>query len=213
LVSKKDLEVVAHLFASESMNTMLAYVFWHWPTSTANVFEYINDLIAFHSTLQITSIPGFHFSHIFHLDKAPWVPQNLLLYEDWYFMESSAVLDTLNLVAVSAARKAPHDQIAHNAAGGIAGLYRLRAGEVDLTRIHLACWFDKPVGMTYEAFFALMLPLISQSGGTLWQRQMVLGPTPEFCWWAPTSPSLPNSISGTILALKLIWSGKAMKLG
>jgi hypothetical protein len=213
LVSKKDFEVVAHLFASESMNDMLAYVFWHWPTSTANSSEYTSDLIKFHTTLQVHSIPGFHFSHIFHLDKAPWIPQNLLLCEDWYLMENSAVLDTLNLVAVSAARKAPHDQVAHNAAGGIAGLYRLCAGEVDPTRVHIACWFDKPVGMTYEAFFALMLPLIPQSEGTLWQRQMVLGPTPEFCWWAPTSPSLPNSICRIMLALTQIWSGMAMKWG
>src|SRR4051794_11065864 len=108
---------------------MLAYVFWHWPTSTAEPSAYTNDLISFHIALQVHSIAGFQFSHVFRLEKAPWVPQISPFYEDWYLIENSAALDSLNLAAVTAARKAPHDQVAHNADGGKAGLYQLRAGE------------------------------------------------------------------------------------
>lgn len=213
MVAKKGLDAISYLVVFASMNDMLAYVFWHWPASMAEPFAYTNNLIAFHIALKSHPVGGFHFSSIFHLEKAPWIPQISPLYEDWYLMENSAVLDSLNLAAVTAANKAPHDQVAHNAAGGIGGLYRLRSGEVDPTRIHRACWLDKPVSMTYKAFFSLVLPLVSEHKGTLWQRQMVLGPTPEFCWWAPTTPSLPSSISGTILALTLFWSGMGMKMG
>ena len=192
---------------------MLAYVFWHWPTSIAELSAYTDDLIAFHIALQRYSMAEFHFSHIFRLEKAPWVPQISPLYEDWYLIENSAALDTLNLASVTAACKDSHDQVARKADGGKAGLYQLRAGEVNPTGIHIACWFDKPAEVTYEAFFPFVFPLVSESKGALWQRQMVLGPTPEFCWWASTSPLLPSSINGTMLALTQLWSGMGMKMG
>jgi len=39
-----------------------------------------------------------------------------------------------------------------------------------------AAWFDKSAGASYDEF-------LGRRGGrgSLWQRQMVLGPTPEFC--------------------------------
>jgi hypothetical protein len=39
-----------------------------------------------------------------------------------------------------------------------------------------APWFGKTAGVSYDGFFRRL-----GGRGSLWQRQIVLGPTPEFC--------------------------------
>jgi hypothetical protein len=184
---------------------MLAYVFWHWPLPTIVARDYTDRLVAFHQSLRDHAFPGFYSSHVFQLEHAPWSPPKQSLYEDWYLVENFASLETLNQMAVAAINKASHDQAAHYADGGIAGVYQLSAGEADPTHAQVACWFGKPTGMSYAAFFPLLRPLVIEHGGALWQRQMTLGPTPEFCWWTPVSPTLPDRMAGIRLPLKLIW--------
>jgi hypothetical protein len=187
---------------------MLAYVFWHWPVATINAHDYTNRLVAFHQSLRSHAFSGFHSSHVFQIENVPWGPSDQALYEDWYLVENFAALETLNNTAVTTANKAPHDQAAQYAADGKAGLYQLITGESDPARAHVACWFGKPAGMSYEACFSFVHPLVEASGGALWQRQMTLGPTPEFCWWAPVSLVLPDSIMVNRVSLELVWSGK-----
>ena len=184
---------------------MLAYVFWHWPLPTVHERDYTTLLVAFHQSLSNHAFPGFHSSHIFQIENAPWGPPDRSLYEDWYCIENFAALDMLNKTAVTAANKAPHDRAAQNAADGKAGLYQLCGGEADPARAHVAHWFAKPSGLAYDAFFSLLHPLVEENGGALWQRQMTLGPTPEFCWWVPVPPSLPETIASIALPLKLVW--------
>ncbi len=185
---------------------MLAYVFWHWPLPTIPARDYTDHLSAFHQSLRANAFPSFHSSHVFQLKNAPWGPPNRPCYEDWYLVENFAALETLNKTAVTAANKAPHDQAARYAADGKAGVYQLYAGVADPANAHVACWFAKPAGMAYTAFFSLVYPLVAENGGALWQRQMTLGPTPEFCWWVPVPPSLPDIFTGITLPLVLVWS-------
>ena len=187
---------------------MFAYVFWHWPLPTINEHDYTDRLIGFHQSLHEHAFPGFHSSHAFQIGSAPWGPPDQPLYEDWYFVENFATLAMLNHMAVAAINKAPHDQAAQYAAGGTAGVYQLCAGEANPSHARIACWFGKPTGMSYEAFFSLVHPLITAQGGALWQRQMTLGPTPEFCWWTAVAPALPDSMTYIRLPLGLVWSGK-----
>ena len=187
---------------------MLAYVFWHWPLPTLSEQDYTKHLIKFHRSLRDHAFRGFHSSHVFQLEHAPWDLPNQPLYEDWYLVEDFAALEMLNQMAVAPINKAPHDQAARYAAGGTAGLYQLSAGDADPTYAQVVCWFGKPTGMSYAAFFSLMHPLVTEHGGALWQRQMTLGPTPEFCWWAPASLELPDSMTGIEIPLGLVWSGK-----
>ena len=56
------------------------------------------------------------------------------------------------------------------------GVYRLVAGEPKPGATS-AAWLSKPAGRTYPEFLAELGAL----GSAAWQRQMVLGPTPEFC--------------------------------
>jgi hypothetical protein len=184
---------------------MLAYVFWHWPLPIIVERDYTDRLVAFHQSLRDHAFPGFHSSHVFQIERASWGPPNQSLYEDWYMVENFAALEMLNQMAVAAINKAPHDQAALYAASGTAGLYQLSTGDTDPTHAQVACWFGKPTGMSYAAFFSLMRPLVIEYSGALWQRQMTLGPTPEFCWWVPVSPTLPDSITGISVPLRLVW--------
>lgn len=183
---------------------MLAYVFWHWPLATISEQDYIDRLIAFHQSLHKHAFPGFHSSHAFQIGNTPWGPPDQSLYEDWYFVENFATLETLNQMAVAPINKTPHDHAAQYAAGGTAGVYQLCAGEANPSHARIACWFGKPTGMRYEAFLSLVRPLVTENGGALWQRQMTLGPAPEFCWWAPVAPALPDEMMGMSIPLELI---------
>lgn len=113
-------------------------------------------------------------------------------------------LASLNEAAVSGPRKAPHDAVARLAADGTAGLYGLQLG-VALTPPGNAAWFAKPSGMTYSALFTLLEPLVADAKGGLWMRQMVLGPTPEFCLRSAAPVELPPPIAARRLSLAPVW--------
>src|ERR1019366_4962724 len=142
------------------MPVMLAYVFWHWPLPTISAHDYTDRLNAFHQSLHSNAFPGFHSSHIFQIENAPWGPPAQPLYEDWYLVENFAALGILNEMAVAAINKAPHDQAAQYAADGKAGVYQLCAGNANPDDAHIACWFGKPAGMTYQTLFAMVHPLV-----------------------------------------------------
>jgi hypothetical protein len=183
---------------------MLAYVFWHWrrPDIPAATYEALQR--RFHAALGASPPPGFLGSRSLALTGAPWAAAGGEAYEDWYLVEGSAALDPLNVAAVSASRQAPHDAAAAAAGGGTAGLYLLRsgsAGEVPRT----ATWFAKPAGLSYPALYALLEPLVRAEDGALWGRQMVLGPTPEFCLHTSGSVALPAPLLAVPLHFRTVW--------
>ena len=163
---------------------MLAYTFWHWKRPDVAVEEYEARQRTFHEALGVAPPDGFSGSSCFAISGAPWAGDGGAAYEDWYLVRDSAALDALNAAAISASRQAPHDAAAAVAAGEIAGLYRIRLGERQATPT-IAHWFLKPAGVSYAALEQTMRPLVDAHGGTLWCRQMTLGPTPEFCLQLP----------------------------
>ena len=149
---------------------MLAYVFWHWP---AHETGYEAELLAFHRSLAAHPSAGFRGSRSERVGGRPWLPVPRA-YEDWYFVDDFTALGALNDAAISGPRRAPHDAIAALPAGGAAALYGVVRGDVPLPR-HSA-FRSKPPGVSYDTFYA-GLPRDVQ----VWQRKMVLGPSPEFC--------------------------------
>jgi hypothetical protein len=135
---------------------------------------------------------------VFAIRDASWLKTNGEAYEDWYLLDDSAALDVLNDAAVSGACEEPHNRVAREAADGVGGLYRLRAGNEDLAQAKFARWLSKPADVSYKEFYASLASLTSQPGIALWGRQMTLGPTTEFCLHTPTA--LEDSIP-----LKLIY--------
>lgn len=149
---------------------MIAYVFWHWP---AREDGYEDALVAFHRALALHPCKGFRGSRSARIGRRPWleVPR---AYEDWYLLDDFTALGQLNDAAISGPRAAPHDAIAARPAGGVAALYGLVRGEV--ARPLHAAFRAKPRGVDYPSYVS-GLP----SDVQVWQRKMVLGPSPEFC--------------------------------
>jgi hypothetical protein len=154
---------------------VLAYVFWHWPREGTPAALYTEGLVAFHRSLAASPPPGFRGSRVLEVEGAPWLPV-ARAWEDWYLVADFAALGTLNEAAVSGSRRAPHDGAARLAGGGAGGVYR-RLGEGTASATARACWLAKPDGVPYPAF----LPGLPPPPAEVWQRQLVLGPAPEFC--------------------------------
>jgi hypothetical protein len=191
------------VYASPRQATVLAYVFWHWRRTQISEPLYVELQRRFHGALAETPPMGFLGSNSAAIRGASWAAAGADAYEDWYLVEDSAALDPLNQAAVTASRQAPHDAAAAAALGGTAGLYRLRRGGV---RIHrTAAWFDKPEGMTYAELYAALESLLLHTDGALWGRQMVLGPTPEFCLHTPEPVTLPAPLIPQVVTRSPIW--------
>lgn len=149
---------------------VMAYVFWHRPRGGVDTVEYADALREFHTILAAARIPGFLRSWSVRVADLPWLGEGPV-YEDRYVVEDFTSLGRLNVAAVAAGQKSAHDAAATRAAFGTAGLYALIAGDPDPAATH-AWWFDKPAGTSPDQ--------LGQTRGSLWQRQMTLGPGPEF---------------------------------
>jgi len=186
---------------------MLAYLFWHWREAQIAPQIYQEHLIRFHKTLSEHKPNGLLSSRVLLLEQAPWIGRSERTYEDWYIVENSGALDLLNEGAVSGFRKEPHQQVARWAAGGMGGLYRHHTGDLNSTAPRVTYWFAKPSGMTYETLYETLEPTIQQTGGSLWQRHMVLSPAPEFCYQSPHDHQLPDVISSLVVSVTPLWMG------
>jgi hypothetical protein len=181
---------------------MLAYVFWHWHTNEVDWVSYVTHLTKFQDSLRNAKPKGLLHAESFQTGQLPWLGADSG-YEDWYVVNGSADLDILNDAAISGVHQSPHDQIARLAAGGTAGLYRLRVGTLQLEKTRFATWFHKPAGFSYQKLYELIQPSI-ETGATLWGRQMTLGPTPEFCLHSSAQTKLAAPLTGLSVELKRI---------
>jgi hypothetical protein len=152
---------------------MIAYVFWHRPARGEDRRAYEQRLQAFHAALDANRPAGFHASAALRVE-VPWLSGPG--YEDWYLVEAWADIGTLNDAAVDMAHRGAHDRVAVSAAEGVGGIYALRAGKPALDASE-AAWLDKPRDKPYDEFRAELLA----DGIAVWERQLVLGPGPEFC--------------------------------
>jgi hypothetical protein len=162
---------------------VLAYVFWHAPSPTVAPAEYEAELARFHGSLAASPPPGFVRSASYRLGRLPWEPSAFgpVVYADWYLVADFGALGHLNHDAVALPHHGSHDAVAALAEHGVGGLYRLRRGTVDLDAIRFDGWIAKPRGVPSEVFAAQVLPDGSPPEASLWQRQMALGPAPEYC--------------------------------
>jgi hypothetical protein len=128
----------------------------------------------------------------------PWTPPGRTVYEDWYLVRDFTALGRLNEEAVSGPRKTPHVNVASAADWGAGGLYLFRLGSPDLETAQYVSWSGKPAGVSYPDFYSGLRP-----GLDLWQRQMTLGPSPEFCMHSNESTESKHEVIREIVPL---WS-------
>ena len=154
---------------------MLAYVFWHRLGEDAEPAAYEARLAAFHAALAEHPPAGFSASAALRVSEAPWLPGAGAAYEDWYAVEGWEAIGRLSEDAVRGARAAPHDAVAARARAGAGAVYGLVSGPPVLAA-RRASWLHKPAGLDREAFHERL----GGPGRSVWMRQMVLGPAPEY---------------------------------
>jgi hypothetical protein len=136
-------------------------------------------------------------------------------YEDWYLVEDFTALGVLNEAAVGHGHRSPHDEAARRYGGGAGGLYTLVEGErVELLSApRIAVWVKRPIGSDRRPLCDLLGDGMDPGHASLWRRQLVLGPAPEFCLLAGEVPAgvaparLPDGWSATTIEREVLWSG------
>ena len=177
---------------------MLAYTFWHWPREGAADYE--RHLVEFLLALEAEKPPGYLGALSMRHGAAAWLPGPAYL--DWYRVAGFADLGTLNEGAVGGSRRAPHDAVAVMAAGGAGGVYELQQGPAEFVDAKVAHWFGKPAGMRYAELFGELAGV----PGSLWMRQMVLGPSPEFVLFATRDVAL--GVPATRIDVSCLWPSR-----
>jgi hypothetical protein len=188
---------------------MLAYVFWHHRRADVKEALYRKRLISFHKAINGSKPKGFLHSTVFRAHGLPWIDAPQEVYEEWYYTRDSSVLDRINRAAVTKGCMDAHNKVAKLAAAGTAGLYLLRNGLCREISPMVSTWFVKPVNTTYSEFYSNVKQFVDNpdSKGSLWGRQMVLGPTSEFCLHAAKAPELPEPYNALAIPLEVVWSG------
>ncbi|HEX4563197.1 MAG TPA: hypothetical protein VH115_01980 [Solirubrobacteraceae bacterium] len=100
-------------------------------------------------------------------------------------MEDFAALGVLNESAVARGHRTSHDRAAKGVGRATAGVYRLIEGELSSARALAesteATWVAPAAGAGRAELGAMLGDGADPRGSSVWQRQLVLGPAPEFC--------------------------------
>jgi hypothetical protein len=172
----------------------LAYTFWHRPMADVESAAYERDLDSFHAHLAAPAIPGLAGSRTLRVPDLPWQPGGG--YEDWYLVDGFGALADLATGAVDAAHRSSHAALARAAGNGAGGLYGLVAGAA-FAPAAWAGWYVKNPGVGYPALLAALVTLAGDERiAAAWQRQLVLGPAPEF----RVEAAGPVAVTGATLA-------------
>ena len=208
---------------------MLAYVFWHRPREDAAREAYEHAELAFHRSLARARPAGLRGTALFRVAELPWLPSSAGTapgapagteagYEDWYLVEDYTALGILNEAAVGHGHRTVHDDIARRFGSGAGGLYGLVEGELgpgvdSIGAASVAVWVARTPGVQRRALGELLGDGMDPDRATLWRRQLVLGPAPEFCLLASEAPPgvaptrLPAGWSARTLAREALWHG------
>jgi hypothetical protein len=211
---------------------VLAYLFWHRPHEPAAVEDYEQAQVAFHRSLARRPPVGLCGSAVFRVAEPPWPasPEDAAdapgqgpraAYEDWYVVEDFAALGVLNEAAVGRGHRTSHDDLARRAGAGSGGLYALLEGDRRNIRerggplggASLATWVARPAGAPRRMLGELLGDGMDPSHASLWRRQLVLGPAPEFCLLAHETPPgaaptrLPDGWTAIVAEREVLFNG------
>jgi hypothetical protein len=207
-------------------SAVLAYLFWHRPLESSDVAAYEQAQMGFHRSLHRAPPVGLCGSAVVRVAQLPWVPAQGAdrgAYEDWYVVEDYAALGVLNGAAVGRGHRTAHDEAARLLGAGAGGLYALVEGErsevgecaglESIGQASHAVWVARPPGSKHGIVGELLGDGMDRRHASLWRRQLVLGPAPEYCLLASEIPAgvaptrLPADWTVTILERELLFSG------
>lgn len=141
----------------------------------------------------------------------PWL-QGESWYEDWHLLDDFCSLGVLNEAAVATGHRSAHDQIAGLFRDGAGAVYRLREGHA-LLSTPVSVWVSRPPGASALPLGEMLGDGMDRAGASLWRRQLVLGPAPEYCVLASESPPgaaptrLPSGWQAALVQRRAIFVG------
>lgn len=186
------------------MSSRFAYVFWHWPRPGISTKAYEAKMVAFQQTLSSSKLHGLVETLSFRVGSLPWGPQQGRFYEDWYVVENFAILGALNDAAVAGETRVPHDSIAKDYLKGAGGIFKMISGDFNLREAKFATWIEKAIGPSYQSYYEEVARNVAGKRVDLWRRQMVLGPSSQFCLHSDDSLRLPEAFRPTVSELELV---------
>jgi hypothetical protein len=210
---------------------VLAYLFWHRPRDPSANEAYEQAQVCFHRSLARSPPVGLLGSATFRVPGPPWLrpsgepgqeqDSEAAAYEDWYLVEDYAALGVLNEAAVGRGHRTAHDGVARRSGAGSGGLYGLLEGDRRviarrgglLGDTPLAIWVGRSPDSRRPALGELLGDGMDPRHASLWRRQLVLGPAPEFCLLAREMPPgvaptrLPDGWTARILEREALWTG------
>jgi hypothetical protein len=191
---------------------MLAYLLWHRPADGIERATYEHACERFHRSLHRSPPAGFRGSAVFRIAECPWLaPAHDGAYEDWYLLDDFAALGVLNEAAVAHGHRSSHDGLARRFGTGAGGLYRTLEGNPDLASAALAVWVARPPGAGARAMGELLGDGMHPEHASLWRRQLVFGPAPEYCLLTREPPPgvapgrLPSGWRATLSSREPLW--------
>jgi hypothetical protein len=183
---------------------VLAYVFWHQSRPEIMADAYETKLTAFLRSLASQKPSGLLDVMSFRVDALPWSPRQGAVYEDWYVVDGFAALGALNDAAVGGDSRAPHDSVARDYLRGAGGVLKSVQGDLGLRDARLATWLEKPAGMSYQSFYEEMAKVAGDKRTSLWRRQLVLGPSPQFCIHSAGEHGVPENFRPVSSRMELL---------
>lgn len=169
-------------------DVMLAYVFWHRSYPQVEPATYENSIMRFQEALSRNPSPGLDGAASWRIEAVPWLGDQGG-YEDWCFLQGSWAMDPLNAFAVVGDRQPSHDTLAAQMGAGAGGLYTHIWGNVCTAPTSTVVWLTRPRGIQWRPPLEAVRAKVPAA--TVWRRQMVLGPAPEFAVEAPGAATIP----------------------
>jgi hypothetical protein len=162
----------------------IAYVFYHRPARGVRRATYERALLSFHDQLARSPTPGFRGSAALRLPHVTWgAARRRPLYVDWYVLGGFGDLGPVRDVAYRPPWVESHRRIAGLFGDGEGGLFAARGTVDPPTAPDLAVWFSSPEGRGKSLLRRWWTE--GPPRGTLWRRQLAVGPSPEFCFFGP----------------------------
>ena len=183
---------------------MLAYVFWHRPAEGVEPETYAGLVRRFHRSIAGHPPGGFLRSASFAAPAPNWLGE-LPAFEDWYVVEDIAALGVLNEAAIGRGhRHRARCRGTRRRARAPARSTGCSRAAPSSRRTRVAVWIETPRGVESPLLAALLGDGMDSEHAGLWQRQLALGPAPEYCVLAAEPPDgvaatrLPHGWSATV---------------